>query len=176
MARCVKLLLYVQVCKVLVVYVQVCKVVYVQVCKVQVVYVQVCEVVYVQVCKVQVVYVQVCEVLVVCVQMVSSVIAQLSGIGLSITAVVLYTINLFGIRMRWPCEEYRHYYSGYGTANPIDTSSDMEKCLEGLSILTVIINIIIYDLIINTHELTRSCYYYQYYYYTISYNYIAHFN
>ena len=144
MARCVKLLLYVQVCKVLVVYVQVCKVVYVQVCKVQVV------------------YVQVCEVLVVCVQMVSSVIAQLSGIGLSITAVVLYTINLFEIDMRWPCEEY-HYYRGYGTANPIDTSSNMEKCLEGLGIIMVIINIIIYDLIINTLEHT-SCYYYQYYY------------
>ena len=98
-----RLVVYVQVCKVLVVCVQVCKVlvVCVQVCKVLVVFVQVC--------KVLVVCVQVFKALVVYVQVLSSVTAQLSGVGFSITAVVLYFINLFsGEGGNWPCENNRY--------------------------------------------------------------------
>ena len=154
-----RLVVYVQVCKVLVVCVQVCKVlvVCVQVCKVLVVFVQVCKVlvVCVQVFKALVVYVQLCKALVVYVQVVSSVTAQLSGVGLSITAVVLYSINLALLRMDWLCNDWHYgYYRRESTGTPIDNSSDMEKCLEGLSIIKVIINIIIYDLIIHRLEFT----------------------
>ena len=96
-------------------------------------------------------YDQLCKVPVVCVQMVSSVIAQLSGIGFSGTAVVMNSINLALIGMSWTCEDY-HYYGDDSTANPTDNSSDMEKCLENLSIIEVIINIIIYDIIIHILE------------------------
>ncbi|CAL8261624.1 unnamed protein product [Boreogadus saida] len=70
---------------------------------------------------------------------VSSVTAQLSGIGLSIAAVVLYSINLAVMPMSWLCKDYRYnnYYESTGT--PIDNSSDMEKCLEGLSIIQAIL-------------------------------------
>ncbi|XP_059920798.1 LOW QUALITY PROTEIN: uncharacterized protein LOC132467494 [Gadus macrocephalus] len=71
---------------------------------------------------------------------VSSVTAQLSGVGLSITAVVLYSINLALMSMSWLCEDYHYdYYRRESTGTPIDNSSDMEKCLEGLSIIKAIL-------------------------------------
>ncbi|XP_056457441.1 high affinity immunoglobulin epsilon receptor subunit beta-like [Gadus chalcogrammus] len=72
---------------------------------------------------------------------VSSVTAQLSGVGFSITAVVLYFINLFhGEGGSWPCENNRYdYYRRESTGAPIDYSSDIEKCLEGLSIIKAIL-------------------------------------
>ncbi|CAL8355544.1 unnamed protein product [Arctogadus glacialis] len=71
---------------------------------------------------------------------VSSVTAQLSGVGFSITAVVLYSINLALIRMSWPCVDHHYdYYHRESTGTPIDNSSDTEKCLEGLSIIQAIL-------------------------------------
>ncbi|XP_059922093.1 uncharacterized protein LOC132468374 [Gadus macrocephalus] len=71
---------------------------------------------------------------------VSSVTAQLSGVGFSITAVVLYFINLFsGEGGSWPCEDNRYDFGSWSTGAPIDYSSDMEKCLKGLSIIKAIL-------------------------------------
>ncbi|CAL8355531.1 unnamed protein product [Arctogadus glacialis] len=71
---------------------------------------------------------------------VSSVTAQLSGVGFSITAVVLYSINLFyGEDGSWPCENNRYDFRSRSTGPPIDYSSDIEKCLEGLSIIKAIL-------------------------------------
>ncbi|KAM6935108.1 uncharacterized protein PEZ65_005530 isoform 2-T3 [Lycodopsis pacificus] len=65
-----------------------------------------------------------------------NVMLNLAGVAFSITAIVLYSINIGQIRMWWMCSRYNDYYnSGYrDSTDPTQSPGETymkEKCLEG---------------------------------------------
>ncbi|CAL8248352.1 unnamed protein product [Lota lota] len=70
---------------------------------------------------------------------VSSVSAQMAGIVFSITAVVLYSINQAEMYIYWPCQRYDYYDRQWGWSTPTPINTDLQKCLEGLSIIKTIL-------------------------------------
>ncbi|KAM8870068.1 uncharacterized protein AB9W97_017090 isoform 2-T2 [Spinachia spinachia] len=65
-----------------------------------------------------------------------NVILNLAGVAFSITAIVLYSINIAKIQLWWACSNYKDYYGGryqYATTTTMSPSEEyaMEKCMEG---------------------------------------------
>ncbi|KAJ3598196.1 hypothetical protein NHX12_001707 [Muraenolepis orangiensis] len=72
---------------------------------------------------------------------VSSVSAHLAGVAFSITAVVLYSINLSSMSFWRTCNQYYNYYNRWDTTTtpPPGREVDLQKCLEGKRIISMVV-------------------------------------